>query len=190
MTQQITTCVPSIRRRGSQWRYAHRAGVFQKANTVVVEIGGGNYTLHHKWHRKLHYQVHYGLLHVYLALYVAEANDDMHIAREFFGEPAHRCSGVGGRDRVEGVEENVHRFWSRGQEKCFLESLGEWEIHAGNLQRRFVESLVPILNSQLTAQWTHNMGWLRLLGSLKLWVSFAEYGLFYRALLQKRRVIS
>ena len=80
------------------------------ANTVVVEIGRGNYTLHHKWHRKLHYQVHYGLLHVYLALYVAEANDDMHIAREFFGEPAHRCSGVGGRDRVEGVEENVHRF--------------------------------------------------------------------------------
>ena len=29
------------------------------------------------------------------------------------------------------------------------------------------------------------MGWLRLLGSLKLEVSFAEYSLFYRALLQK-----
>ena len=28
------------------------------------------------------------------------------------------------------------------------------------------------------------MGWLRLVGSLKLWVSFAEYRLFYRALLQ------
>jgi len=33
------------------------------------------------------------------------------------------------------------------------------------------------------------MGWLRLVGSLKLWVSFAEYRLFYRALLQKRPII-
>jgi len=30
------------------------------------------------------------------------------------------------------------------------------------------------------------LGWLRLVGSLKLQVSFAEYHLFYRALLQKR----
>jgi len=33
------------------------------------------------------------------------------------------------------------------------------------------------------------MGWLRLVGSLKLQVSFAEYRLFYRALLQKRSII-
>ena len=33
------------------------------------------------------------------------------------------------------------------------------------------------------------MGLLRLVGSLKLWVSFAEYCPFYRALLQKRPVI-
>ena len=33
------------------------------------------------------------------------------------------------------------------------------------------------------------MGWLRLVGSLKLQVSFAKYHLFYRALLQKRRII-
>jgi len=32
-------------------------------------------------------------------------------------------------------------------------------------------------------------GWLRLVGSLKLQVSFAEYSLFYRALLQKRPII-
>jgi len=30
------------------------------------------------------------------------------------------------------------------------------------------------------------MGWLQVVGSLKLWVSFAECSLFYRALLQKR----
>ena len=30
------------------------------------------------------------------------------------------------------------------------------------------------------------MGWLRLVGSLKSQVSFAEYSLFYRAILQKR----
>ena len=33
------------------------------------------------------------------------------------------------------------------------------------------------------------MGWLRLVGSLKLQVSFAEYGFFYKALLQKRPTI-
>jgi len=34
-----------------------------------------------------------------------------------------------------------------------------------------------------------SMGWLRLLGSLKLQVSYVEYGLFYRALLQKKPII-
>ena len=33
------------------------------------------------------------------------------------------------------------------------------------------------------------MGWLRLVGSLKSYVSFAEYGLFYRAFLPKRPMI-
>jgi len=40
--------------------------------------------------------------------------------------------------------------------------------------------------------WLHAIspiGWLRLVGSIKLQVSFAEYGLFYRAPLQKRPVI-
>ena len=32
-------------------------------------------------------------------------------------------------------------------------------------------------------------GWLRFVGSIKLQVSFAEYGLFYRSLLQKRPII-
>jgi len=34
------------------------------------------------------------------------------------------------------------------------------------------------------------MGWLRSVGSIKLQVSFPEYRLFYRALLQKRPIIS
>jgi len=33
------------------------------------------------------------------------------------------------------------------------------------------------------------MGWLRLIGSLKLQFSFSKYSLFYRALLQKRHMI-
>jgi len=33
-----------------------------------------------------------------------------------------------------------------------------------------------------------NMGWLHLVGSIKLQVFFAEYGLFYRALVQKRPI--
>jgi len=36
---------------------------------------------------------------------------------------------------------------------------------------------------------TYSMGWLRLVGSIKLSVSFAEYCFFYRALLQKRPII-
>ena len=35
----------------------------------------------------------------------------------------------------------------------------------------------------------HHMGWLRLVGSLKLQVSLENIGLFYRALLQKRPII-
>ena len=35
----------------------------------------------------------------------------------------------------------------------------------------------------------HHMGWLRLVGSLKVQVSFAEFRLLYRALLQKRPIV-
>jgi len=48
------------------------------------------------------------------------------------------------------------------------------------------------LQKQLCKSSTHfrgGMGWLRLVGSLKLYVSFAGYSLFYRALLQKRPMI-
>jgi len=42
-------------------------------------------------------------------------------------------------------------------------------------------------------EWCHtqigHMGWLRLVGSLKLQVSFADYSLFYRALFQMRPII-
>ena len=34
-----------------------------------------------------------------------------------------------------------------------------------------------------------DMGWLHVVGSFKLWVSFVEYRLFYRALLQKRPIV-
>jgi len=46
------------------------------------------------------------------------------------------------------------------------------------------ETIICVLET-----WLSNMGWLRLVGSLKLHVSFAEYRLFYRALLQKRPII-
>jgi len=41
----------------------------------------------------------------------------------------------------------------------------------------------------LATKHLYAMGWLRLVDSLKLEVAFAEYGLFYRALLQKRPII-
>jgi len=40
-------------------------------------------------------------------------------------------------------------------------------------------------NGDYSAAQRWDVGWLRLVGSLKLQVSFAEYILFYRALLQK-----
>jgi len=43
--------------------------------------------------------------------------------------------------------------------------------------------------TSMTALQEFGMGWLRLVGSLKLQVSFAEYSLFYRALLPKRPII-
>ena len=46
---------------------------------------------------------------------------------------------------------------------------------------------VQLLTSQLDTRFP--MGWLRLVGSLKLQVSFAAYRLFYRALLQKTPVM-
>ena len=58
-----------------------------------------------------------------------------------------------------------------------------------------LECVVDIFHGLLSyiinlRQNTHTaMGWLRLVGSLKLYVSFAEYRLFYRAFLQKRPMI-
>ena len=45
------------------------------------------------------------------------------------------------------------------------------------------------LSPSLSDMGQSDTGWRRLVGSSKLYVSFAEYRLFYRALLQKRRVI-
>jgi len=49
--------------------------------------------------------------------------------------------------------------------------------HCNTLQHTDIQKRVP------------PMGWLRLVGSLQLQVAFAEYSLFYRALLQKRPII-
>jgi len=48
-----------------------------------------------------------------------------------------------------------------------------------------------VTHKQVTNEWGRSrvMGWLRLVGSFKLQVSFAEYRLLYRALVQKRRII-
>jgi len=45
---------------------------------------------------------------------------------------------------------------------------------------------VRSLSLSLSLSLTHAMGRLRFVGSLKVYVSFAEYSLIYRALLQKR----
>jgi len=53
------------------------------------------------------------------------------------------------------------------------------------LTRTCYDSLVrAMINHVCQGHKEDIMGWLRLVGSLKLYVSFAEYSLFYRALLQ------
>jgi len=54
--------------------------------------------------------------------------------------------------------------------------------------------LVPVATSTNFSQFCstvilHSMVWLVLVGSFKLWVSYAEYRLFCRALLQKRPIM-
>jgi len=66
------------------------------------------------------------------------------------------------------------------------------ELHAGPIiartgapQHNWEALLVPTLNTEGFL----GMVWLRWVGALKLYVSFAEYSLFYTALLQKRHII-
>jgi len=55
--------------------------------------------------------------------------------------------------------------------------------------RRSLQGVAAISQKFLPSSNLLTMVWLRLVGSLKLLVSFAEYSLFYRALLQKRPII-
>jgi len=62
-----------------------------------------------------------------------------------------------------------------------------WMSHVKHINERW--HAYECVMSQVEMSHVMRMGWLRLVGSLKLWVSFAEYSLFCRALLQKRRKI-
>jgi len=67
---------------------------------------------------------------------------------------------------------------------------GLWELvtHVGVMSHTN-ESCHIYLTQMSRVTYKCIMGWLRLVGSLKLCVSFAEYSFFYRALLQKRPMI-
>ena len=55
--------------------------------------------------------------------------------------------------------------------------------------RMYMRACVGKKGDIVIAQHSICMGWLRLVGSLKLYVSFAEYRLFHRTLLQKSPMI-
>jgi len=73
------------------------------------------------------------------------------------------------------------------------------KIFKGDLLLKWIDSNREVCSMGIRDVWLSfrvyplsplsDMGWLRLVGSLKLYVSFAEYSLFYRALLQKRPTI-
>jgi len=76
---------------------------------------------------------------------------------------------------------------AKGREKTHCNTLRHTATHCNTLQHTATHCNTMQQRERLTL--LIDMGWLRLVGSLKLYVSFAEYGLFYRALLQKRPII-
>jgi len=56
-------------------------------------------------------------------------------------------------------------------------------------KRDYILQKRPIILIVATPHAVLYVGWLRLVGSFKLQVFFAEYSVFYRALLQKRPII-
>ena len=96
------------------------------------------------------------------------------ILRELFNATATVwCCGVATISRLLEITGHFCRIWPLLQGSFAKETYNFNGSHP----------IVEILESQVA------MGWLRLVGSLKLQVSFAEYPLFYRALLQKRLII-
>jgi len=64
-----------------------------------------------------------------------------------------------------------------------------WMSHVTHINDSWMSRVYEWGISHIWIRHVTHMGWLQLVGSLKLWVSFAEYCLFYRALLQKRPII-
>jgi len=77
-----------------------------------------------------------------------------------------------------------HIFYTSKTHVSTLSHLqGHFQKLEAKLEAEAGRSLLPSFSEK------RPMGWLRLVGSLKLLVSFAEYHLFYKALLQKRPMI-
>jgi len=64
-----------------------------------------------------------------------------------------------------------------------------WLLHICDMTHSCSDIIDMCDMTRLCMTWLTDMGWLRLVGSLKLQVSFAEYRLFYRSLFQKRYII-
>ena len=62
-------------------------------------------------------------------------------------------------------------------------------VYSLSLDRNSRKSILQIDSSEYTLYRYQHMGWLRLVSSLKLQVSFGEYLLFNRALLQKSPIL-
>jgi len=79
---------------------------------------------------------------------------------------------------------------------CFYNTLQHNATHCNTLH--YISKNNPIFNiftstvEYVPAHWyafCAAMGWLRLVGSIKLYVSYAQYSRFYKALLQRRPII-
>jgi len=85
-----------------------------------------------------------------------------------------------------------HVFWRflRMRIENWELRIENWELRIEICQRNVFETFLS-LPQQVFEDWELRiaMGWLRSVGSINLQVSFAEYRLFYRALLQKRTII-
>jgi len=89
-----------------------------------------------------------------------------------------------GCTRVEWLIENV---WNYSLQICAWPIEDVWHTH--QWRSSLTSRVAPHTHVCHTLVTWPTMGWLRLVGSLKLEVSFAEYSLYYKALFQKRPII-
>jgi len=138
-----------------------------------------------------HTRIHFYMTHAWNHLYMTHAWNHLYMTHTFGTISTWRTHGTISTWRTHGT---ISTWLTHGTISTWLTHLEPF-LHDSNIWNLFNMSWLiqmELFLHDIICKWLthfHSMGWLRLVGSLKLQVSFAEYSLFYRALLQKTPVI-